>query len=381
VWRILAVISILMSSTLIYRGALVVVNRINDARLENTIQRSTFYKKYGTQISGWKKDFEENPELVNDISTALRREWLERPFDITKLRIVPDEFFKKTYDEQKRVFHAVEKSFVGYVMGSHVSLKPIVDMSSIIHEIKHVKHAELETRSPSFRQEWLALCRSPDGKLLFADQIARERADENRQLGFVDGYARTSYHEDVASFCARVETDKRFVSGIMNPSAPGGSILLAKLRLAQKYGLVPRETLAFEEFLQKVNTAYRSSSDSAHQVYRLASMFLQRYPRSVYAPNVYFKMLQELNGLGEDEHAGEIPRQKRYILQKLLEYPHEELHYLRTLIDLQSNPTISSAQQNILHEAISLYEKRRAEGDVLLPIVGVNDFLRTKGIF
>lgn len=379
VWRILVGVAVLVGSAMMYNTATRAVNWINDASLENSAQRSHFYKKYGTQISAWKKDFEEHPRLVGEIATALRREWIERPFNLTKLRIVPEEFYKKTFVEQLSI-HAREKSIAAYARGSHVSLKPFVSVRLIIHEIKHVKHAEVDARDPSFRKEWLDLCRAPDGKLLFTDQNVRNRADEDLRLGFVDGYARTSYYEDVASFCETVERNGSFVSDILKPSAPGGGILLAKLRLAQKYGLVPRETLAFGMFLQKANVAHRSSSNSARQVYRLASTFLRRYPRSVYAPNVYFKMLQELNDRNEGEHVGEVSRQKRFILQKILEYPHAEFHYYTSLLELRLNSTLSPAQQDVLQEAILLYQKRRDEGDVLLPIMGVNDFLREKGI-
>lgn len=365
------------------QASLHLANGVNDRYLQSSQFRSFFQEKYGARLSGWRKDIEENPSLMNAINFSLRQEWLESPFNLSSLRITPNEFYHKSIWEQLEVMTGRGNDFLGRarksIFGLKMELIPSAEQHTVHHEIKHIRTYDVLRKYPHFREEWENLCRDKEGRLLFTDDWEKTVRSKDIELGFIGQSARKSLMEDVAEIGESVESFPESVATLIFDPSPQGRIFLAKVRLAQKYGIIPPETIQFLEFhrldmfamseLGRPEWKGKYKQRMKLAIYR-AYQFLRKFPNSIYAPELYATICAGLNN----------PPEEKRLVKKILTYPHNQIMYggaLKQLMYLEYN---DEEKRGILGRAIELYEERTNKGDVLLPIQGVNDFLQDNGI-
>jgi hypothetical protein len=359
----------------------------SDYHLRGTEMRAHFESRFGVKWSGWKKDVEENPKFVHDISEAFEKEWIGKPFVIRNLRVVPKEFYKRDILEwadtlvNSEVAGRADKNHPGF--GKYaVWIPPHVIASTVHHEVKHLRtYAALE-KYPKMREEWEALSKRADGSSEYLgedwNKVSYRFENELLQKGFVSSYARKNFLEDVAAFGEIIETEPDFIRSQLFSFSPPNRILFEKLSLAQKYGIVSPETYEYLHLTHRfIEEVMQPNFRNATATKNLLRRFIVRHPRSVYAPEVLKSML-------EYERVGgvELTPVGMRIAQEILKWPHNEDAYRFGLRELtRVHEQRKTPRWHYWKYASKLFDNRLKEGDYLLPYRGVNDFLKEYELF
>ncbi|RME31421.1 hypothetical protein D6789_02860 [Candidatus Woesearchaeota archaeon] len=276
----------------------------------NELQRY-FKEEYGVSLYGTRQGLEafqrgEFP-LSSRLIEVLEQESRNPNFTLRSITIEPTTYTDKSIVQQFAELFADD--YVGYAWPRHIVLKPLAQQDTMFHEVKHVESFSIMRQHPEFLERWLALARDEDGNSLYKHPplvnilynlkfITEEEtllsSEELRRKGFISDYARTTVLEDMAELggeVAKRQTDFRlFAEALTTNNWPR---LKGKLLLAAEYGLIPEEFPAFINVYKLHKSAWTCSfrscwldQENLHQFMETAEAFLNKYPDSIYAPNV-----------------------------------------------------------------------------------------------
>ena len=363
--------------------------------------RSDFKEKFDTELVGNSSDIKKNGQNISQIAEVLYIEQYEKPFNLDFLSIESEKPWKKHLVDQLSWLMTTGHS--GYAVGDYISLHENANISTLHHEIKHTKTLDTLKNNPEFKKRWEALAVDIEGNSLYLPKIQQIASrfkglaklvnggsrDKNHteENGFVTKYAGTNFYEDVAEIGELAEefNGAQEMSRIILKDK--NDLVKQKVELAQEYGLIVPEFLDYLE-LHKLYTdtwgSYGIGSLNATPKFLEASeRFLEENPKSKYYGEIKFARATtfDANSYGKGEnYLREVVIPEYY---DSLTSPLKICGYSAALDDLKNIYDYRLNDQktaDIFQNAINLYYDLDKEGNLDLPIKGVNDYLTANGI-
>lgn len=298
---------------------------VSNTKPDATQAQQTFAQEYGIPLHGWYNDLEANPDTVSTLNNVFYRELRERPFDVSKVEIVSDNYWKKPILEQ--VVFLTKKPFEGMYnpIDDSILLSPGADSGTIHHEIKHARTHEAPEE---LLQQWSELAVDAKGNTLYEHPFRtsctrlrgigsfvnkeRKPQEENERLGFISNYARTNVLEDIAELGEMGEVyyigfiphlgysrQIRFIPHLdysRQYSGEKNERIAAKVALAQEYGILPAEFSEFVELQSFVHqpipggwsqsSLYYSDKEMVNEFFSKSEQFLSEHCKSIYEAEV-----------------------------------------------------------------------------------------------
>ena len=413
--------------------------------------RREFQEEYGFPIRGWKADIEEQPQDLKDIAETVCRERQTRDFKLNNIRVESANYLKRDIIEQAITIVATGQ-YSGWCYLDRLGLKRKAGEGTVSHEIKHQKIYEVIRVHPEFLEKWDALSRDEDGKSLYRGYIATYGEDirfigklfrDNRgldyeKLGFVSLYAMSNIGEDIAETCERAEINPHDLESVLfgikpnphNDRIPRNEKIVAKIKLAEEYKLIPEGFMEFHELYTTYQEAYASVENTsetklAEEYLEKTKAFLNKHPNSVYECELRRKRgelletktvalaclsnheldekhklrrnsiqatLEELDKIQKEETSLFRTRKhdcRTYLGIAISEYERalsagfkDRFDYLTVLTDLKRCYEMMGDDKTaeLYDDAIIEYGNRYNNSDVKLASRGVNDFLEIRGI-
>lgn len=380
-------------------------NEIRD-EVSPSKKQQEFKDEFGFPLIGFSKDLFKGPDLSN-ICAAIQYERAQRDFDINFLRVKSKDYLNKSWVEQFDQFFIGGSSYFN-PFDDGISVEKNCRFNTMHHEIKHAKTWEIKKEHPALIDEWKRLALDGDGNSLYLDGteqfclrirflnglLNKKKfvTDENRKLGFISDYARINVYEDIAELCTEAEVNpgdfNKFIygndfkhDGDFNPT------IVAKLNLAEKYGLIPKE---FSEYLEVLKLKTGGMDCDFHKVstnrkkiipfFVESEKFLNEHPGSIYSINLRVSRAEAYREM--------CPSNKEDLENAVREYKQAlnsgfKDNYCYAL-SLQYLPVCYSdlgddKRRELYHEAQKEWRRRHNSGDILLTKRGVNDFLIARG--
>lgn len=271
--------------------------------------RAAFQERTGIPLMGNNKDIEKNQSFIDALTETVESEMAEMPFDAKAIRVESGNYLEKSAVQQ--LVQLITSEWNGYAdpITDTIGLKPHADRTTILHEIKHIKTFELLNRNPEFKARWLALATDENGDSLYLNPLEwlgcrirgldslvgddKENIERNRQLGFVTNYARTDFYEDVAELCEFAETESYMLGTWLKSNSPEMQSIIAKIKLAEEYGLIPRDTTRFIQLKSDYADSYDGDfhvawviPEKGEEFLRKSRKHLAQYPDSVNAAEI-----------------------------------------------------------------------------------------------
>ena len=384
---------------ILFHGATQLVYWGNDIinGLNPSEKRIEFKKEFGFPIRGWENDIEEKPVDISDIGIVFYCEQVEKPFDIGSIRIRSDNYLKKSIVQQ--IDDAIFSN-LGYYTYYGIVIDDLILKSTISHEIKHAKTFDIIKNNPDFIKKWKELSNDNFGNSLYLnnkeqlqvymglEHLVNEdkiKEEENKNLGFVTNYARTNIYEDIAELGELAETNIiNFIEWFGYRYEPKNEKIIAKVKLAQEYGIIPKEFSEYvylESILDNADVGDESiwNSKKAEEFFYLSEKFLEENKETIYQSELRNKRAWIIQHRFDDEESV-IAAIFEYKLSLRAKYK-EPVSYKNSLESLSKCFKLLDCNEEakIYDDALKEYEKRYAKGDVLLGKSGVNDFLTSKG--
>lgn len=384
---------------ILFHGATQIVYWGNDIinGLNPSEKRIEFKKEFGFPIRGWEKDIENQPKDISDMGIIFYQEKLEKPFDIGSVRIRSNHYLKKSIVQQ--IDDAVFSN-LGYYTYYGIVIDDLIFKSTISHEIKHAKTFDIIKKNPEFIEKWKELANDEYGNSLYfnnkeqmqvymgLEYLVNEdkiKEEENKKLGFVTNYARTNPYEDIAELGELAEMDvTSFIEWFGYKYEPKNEKIIAKVKLAQEYGIIPME---FSEYVMLENVLYdavvgnelRWNSKKADEFFDLSGKFLEKNKETTYQCELRNKRAWIIQHRFDDEESV-IAAISEYKLSVKAKYK-DPVSYKNSLESLSKCYKILDCDEEskTYNDALKEYEKRYDKGDVLLGKRGVNDFLTSRG--
>ncbi len=360
--------------------------------------RESYKQRYGHSISGYEPYLGKDRWEVPNIVSIIERESLEGGLNLKSLRYEPSNFLKKNLLEQLSFIFT--GGYEGYAIGSHITLTEDASYETVTHELKHNKTYQVLKQHPEFKERWERIAQDSTGKtgyvpwvkyglsnLRLVGNLFCNSKGASFKDGYVSGYARTNFYEDVAELATEIEDHRimgwfqfEFFSFVMD-SSDSNSKLRAKMDLLIEYGLVPPETFEFYQIKQTFwdGIEMRSvSREKGERFLKESEEFLEKHPRSTFAQTVHSGRAWVISELliGENPYQDALEECKKavkYPVADITEYPCilDRMHdlYLRL-----GDPE----KAGVMKEAIKRYENM--DDKVEMVTDGANRFLAEKGI-
>lgn len=247
---------------------------------------------------------------VKALENVLNLEYHAKPFKLSKLYINKrKDFWNKSFWDRLSEFN-----------GAYNYSNPLTDTITLSndssdfswsHEMKHNKEWEITAEHPEFKKEWTNIAKDEKGNSLYRGWLSYVKyfkkyfqTDSDETLfaeGFVSSYAKTHFWEDVAETCDSALLHPMFLIEhfYTNPQPK----IIKKMKLAEKYGLIPKEFSnyldilnSYNEALERENKFYldptikdggtRFKSDKLNDLTQKVDKFISENERSIYLPLV-----------------------------------------------------------------------------------------------
>jgi hypothetical protein len=285
--------------------------------------RQEFKQQFNVTINGWLQDVEANPILLHNLIAALSKEQAQGELPIRTITIEPtgegvwhkhpgsaiSSFFRKNLLAKLGL---LVDAYSGWCnpLTANITIMRNTTEQVITHEIKHARtftnphYRQLSeqwsrltrqqgqayqhqdwmpwafSRVGSTEQQHYATCPQPLGtEMLFGEvrhqleaQLHLCMLKENLKRGFSAADASTIVFEDIADASADAEVLAAEHLDLLLQSP-----MMEKLQLAQQYGLIPREFLAY---------AALGSQNNDAEFMRQSTAFLKQYPRTTYEAQI-----------------------------------------------------------------------------------------------
>ncbi len=342
--------------------------------------RKEFNEIAGFPIKGWSTGIEDlSYEKINTLSDIIIREKIERDFELVNLRIESNNYLKRDVIEQP--IGVISSGYLGWCWMNRIGLKEESNMEVAVHEIKHKKSFDILKTNPEFFYQWMDFSRDNNGNSLYLykdfgkwvckrvrylEHFVEEDLDhpDNLEKGFISGYARTNIYEDMAELCATVEHNSEMFQTLLFDER--NERIAGKIGLAREYGLIPFE---FEEYLK----LKRLHEKDKKGFYDKSTAFLDHNKESVYSGEIYM-----LRGNLEYRDLSKAIGEYKQVLNLNYKKKDDYLKALKTIGECYT--LLKDKRSKIFQEAYKEYENRFKNKDLYLPVRGVNDFLKEKGI-
>lgn len=357
-------------------------------------ERDEFEREFGFAVQGFRGDVEENKEKLSEIADAVQKEKIEKPFDLTAIRISSKHYVGKSIFGQLE--HLAIKGGEAYsginypLIGRIYINSDSVHSSTVHHEIKHAKTDSLLLNRPEFKQRWVALAVDDDGNDLYTGYVnwvlskarfvgkwvTRKEVKDYEKAGFITSYAALGFYEDVAETCEEAESRNSFSIDklIKLLYMEKNEKIIAKINLAQEYDLIPAE---FSDYilLQKSFQEKEESKEALGALLAESGIFLAEHPASVYEITLRKKRGRMLEK--EERYVDAIAE---YKLGLLTEYKYHD-DYPDLLSDISDCYRKMNKTENsgLYSKAKERYELGWKANDIHIAVHGVNDFLRENG--
>ena len=395
----------------------------------NTIRpsavRKTFQSTFKFPLKGWSEDVDSGKSSITILANVLEKETREGTLELSDIRIESNYFLKKPFLDQ--LSYIFQTGHAGYyfpllktlVLQNNNSKWGVKQEANVIHhECKHAKTETIVRAHPELLSKWSALAenhshesyylteleQAASGLRFIGPLVKKKIADpKNEKLGFISDYARTNVFEDIAELCAEAETStfssKKWLSDENN-------LIMKKLKLAQKYGLIPAEYIEFarltNECNQKVIEGYGVNSKEAEKWFKKSEAFLKAHPKTIYESEIRLdRAFLKEHGAGAliswrqfyDSLPDKAAWEKR--MHTIKESAIEEykaalncdyktcLTYFSALSAITRiyGPDLNDAKmESIFSNAQKLYWQRYENTNNISLSVNVNDFLKENGV-
>ena len=367
----------------------------------HTAQRAVFEREFDFSIQGFPKDVEQNEGKVSRIANVVYKEKLEKPFDLSAIRISSKNYLEKSWFGQLEhivvsggeAYSGINYPFVGRIYINNDS----VYSSTIHHEIKHAKTDELIFSNPEFEERWRALTVDQEGESLYLGYpswvlpkvrvvgkfFPRKEVRDYEKNGFVSPYAALGFYEDVAETCEEAEASSdKFAKWLY---AEKNEKIIAKIDLAQEYQLIPKE---FSEYVavrksfkekdlleEKIEVKKEELEDKVGVLLEESAAFLAEHPDSVYEINLRKRRGRLLEK--EENYEDAIREYKLGLIAKFKD--HDDYPDLLSDIADCHKKLGNSEKVSLYLRAKEKYDQGWKANDVHIAVHGVNDFLRENG--
>ncbi len=219
--------------------------------------------------------FKEKRKLER-LENLLNREYHAKPFNLSGIYInKTDDFWNKSFTDR----------ITDLLFGSSCYYNPFTDTITLdtyagettwSHEVKHDKWWDLTNgwdiifEYTGFNKEWIELAEDENGNSLYKGMLSMvdlfedyyETHDKETLLnnGFVSNYARTWFVEDIAETCEdAIPYPKNLVKYLYEDPKQK---LIKKIKLAEKYELIPPEFSDYAYLLKIYNGSLEDSHDA-----------------------------------------------------------------------------------------------------------------------
>ncbi len=354
-----------------------------------SIERKEFVEQFNIPLEGYKSDIEREDRIVL-IAQVLNREKFTRDFDLEKIVVRSNNFFKRSLSGQIAYFDTsnteiastVTRRFIGNrkdILQLEES-KPELLILGAHHEIKHTKTYDIVEENSSFKKKWMDAA-SEDGNSFYTEDISVLKKieitqEELEQQGFITLYSKLDRLEDIAELCANAELHpERFYKLLYEKP---NQKFIDKIALAEEKKLIPPEFSRYV-FIREV---YNQSFPKKEFDPSMARRFLEESKQLL--GSIYECDLRERRGMiklyfaktnTEFTIEDAVEEHKKGLLAQYKD-PHA---YAWNLISLEGCHIFLGDYKtaDIYKEAKKEYQNTRSVNTV---INGVNEFLKGKGI-
>lgn len=368
-------------------------NKVAD-RILPSPQNQAFQKEFGTRLSGYSSK-EEGMEL-SKLAEVMQKERIQRPFELSSITIEPESYLQKSLLGQLDQLFFTPSS--GLYCANRIWLGKHERRNVAHHEIKHKKTFEIIDKHPELLIRWSNIAKDEKGKSLYDSPVVQvcsrikglssivKRDDklnkDNKNLGFVSDYARTNVYEDIAETCSEL-SDTLFDNMIeMLNSDKKGDKLIAKVKLAQEYSLLPPGIIEYARLKVKERWCWegrgiRSKAD-VQEYFKESENFLRTNPNSIYESEIresraYIMSTSIMNGdykQSREIAAKEFKLSLNSSYKDVIAYA-ASLEHLSNIYRSKENKPLTQLYENAGIE----FWKRFHSGDIHLTSRGVNDLL------
>jgi hypothetical protein len=376
----------------------------NDYVNQNSVQRIVFEEKYGCSLLGWREDIEEHKKggLLSLISKEIYKEKLEGNVKLRSLRISSDNYLKKSIWEQIQYLTGNPSGF--YLWGNLVISEENGADGTCHHEIKHIKTDIALKKHPDLLKRWAKISTNENGvstyRGLFESRNKEYQQTNLEKLGFISKWARENVQEDIAELGTYSELDYgQFIellygsSEILTAGTPNKRdkmpLIIKKINLAQETRIIPPE---FTEFIGIYGNFVELSIQGP--LIKEAQGFSEDVNKFLFAhpTTVYECALRQCSGSLIKQSIrirNPNPIQKRDLKPAMDQYNlaleskfKDSTSYFLSLVDLGHCFSMlgESEVKRRYDSAQKEYRVRFSKGDLLLPMRGVNDYLRKEGL-
>lgn len=371
--------------------------------------RQEFARVHGIELQGWRADIEFNPKLVTSIGMAVQSEKMSGPFSMGSITLESENYLKKNIlDQLEKVATSGHSAYAtpGRVSSNSDNGAGWRTTAAIHHEIKHIKTFELLKRNPEFKLEWKKVSTDANGNDLYlsvSDEIKSrvkglggfidpKKLDPKKceELGFITPYARTNFYEDVAELgeaaeeLTTYEGSNPFYDWIFGEKK--NLRIIAKVSLAQKYRIVPKEFTVFVHLFGNYRKAFHNAPEggigdekAGREYLEESEQFMVRFPDSKYCPQIHSVRAYFIQAL---EYGNQSNKRAIHEYLEVLKRPPLSSAYpaaiekLAELYREANQPGLASR----VDEAYKEYYRRFDSGDQRLAVIGVKDVLEKAGI-
>ncbi|VVB78853.1 Uncharacterised protein [uncultured archaeon] len=269
--------------------------------------RRDFQKQFDFPIKGFEEDIEEQPKDIMGIAEVVQREKQTKNFQLRNMRIESNNYLKRSLAEQFGDIFTI--GYSGWYFGEKIGITKKAGQKTLTHEIKHAKTFDIIRDHPEFLDKWKALAKDENGNSLYRGDVVtackRVRGLEKlfrdlprpvnyEKSGFVSNYARSNVYEDIAETCEMAELDpciETYLFGVSpnphNNAIPKNEKVVAKIKLAEEYGLIPPGFMEYSELKRLFPKALGavengSGTKTAEEFLEKSRAFLDKHPNSVY---------------------------------------------------------------------------------------------------
>ncbi|MEK6914245.1 MAG: putative zinc-binding metallopeptidase, partial [Nanoarchaeota archaeon] len=346
-----------------------------------------FRELYDVDLHIFKEDAQNNLYGLVMLSEALRlHQVLNEETEFKGLRSITidnNKFYNRNLMGQGRYIHSLD--FMGMEEGRHLSNGDIVLQNNlrsnstinIHHEYGHFRGNQILEKDPDFEKEWRKFSIDKDGLSLY-NKDYNSNSFENR--GFVSNLATMNFDEDVAeTFFRSIYRTEEFVLSLIKGH---NRSLKGKIEVGISYGLLPKYFREFVLLIDGYNSYIRGETNNFQRFLNESETFLENYPNSIFSSRVnnfrgdlFSSKLNNFNIISNSDYFYENAR--RSYISSLNSYFKSINSYLDSLNGLTGLSRNISPKEivNEFERSLIIFIDSMNNGDILLPINGINQYL------
>jgi|GEM_PF-5513938 len=395
----------IFSSHFVATSGAYTLNQVYNEFYPSEIRRE-FKEKLGFKLGGWEADIDQSS--ITAIYDVMNEEKKITDFDLNGINIESFSYSKKR--AMDKVAELVSTAHSGYydLEKNTISLMRGFSRHTLTHEIKHAKTFEICRKNPEFLKEWEKLALDENGNSLYLTRteqamsrtkglsqlVSEDKRDSktNLKLGFISNYARTNVLEDIAVICSDAEENPfSFADLLFGNGDEKNEIIQKKVELAQKNKLLPQEfseVVALEKEIKNITWPEGYVVRDSSKFMKESEKFIEKNPESIYLGGI----IKDRARIFEEKAMGLIENEgrKKAFEKAVKEYKKvlvcrfkDRMNYpgaLNSLAEIYTLEFKDKSKAETFRDAEREYYHRSESGNSELTTVGVNDFLKARGM-